>query len=71
MPRRSRREAARRVVAERRAGPTGAFVELVRPSAGRELVLEVEQADGVRVRLTLRDGGLWRFAGLEGPARDA
>ena len=71
MARRSRRGAAGRAVSERRAGPTGAFVELVRPSGGRELVLEVEQADGVRVRLTLRDGGRWRLAGLEGPGRDA
>lgn len=48
-------------------GPVAAapFVELLRPVAGRELVLEVESADGVRVRLTLRDGGRWRLAGLE------
>lgn len=50
-----------------RANPE-AFVELLRPSAGRELVLELEGADGTRVRLTLRDGGRWRVAGLEGPS---
>ena len=49
-----------------RANPE-AFVELLRPSAGRELVLELEGSDGTRVRLTLRDGGRWRLAGLEGP----
>ncbi len=45
------------------------FVELSRPAAGRELVIEVEGVGGVRVRLTLRDGGRFHLAGLEGGER--
>jgi hypothetical protein len=42
-------------------------VELLRPAAGRELVLEVEDGNGTRLRVTLRDGGRWHLSGLEDP----
>jgi hypothetical protein len=64
MSRRSRRGAVDACGAGPRAAVADAFVELLRPSAGRELVLEVEGRDGARVRLTLRDGGRWRLAAL-------
>ncbi len=65
MRKRGKREASPGRPAGAKANPE-AFVELLRPSAGRELVLELEGADGTRVRLTLRDAGRWRLAGLEG-----
>lgn len=69
MPRGPRRGEAGQALAERSAAPSGAFVELLRPVAGRELVLEFEDAHGTRLRLTLRDGGRWRLAGLEAADR--
>ena len=65
MPRRSRQG---RAVRERSTGsepPSSPFVELLRPAVGRELVLELEDARGTRLRLTLRDGGRWQVPGLE------
>ena len=67
MPRRSGRGGASPARGDPGPAGSGAFVELLRPAAGRELVLEIEARDGVRVRVTLRDGGRWRLAGLEGP----
>ena len=52
-----------------RAAPS--FVELSRPATGRELVLEIEGARGLRVRLTLRDAGRFAFGGFEGEGRRA
>lgn len=72
MPRWSHRRASglSRRVAQRVL--TAPFVELLRPApAGRELVLEVEGVGGLRVRVTLRDGGRWRLAGLDAEGRHA
>jgi hypothetical protein len=56
-----------------RLGEVGvaSFIELSRPTAGREFVIEVEGVGGVRIRLTLRDGGRFHLAGLEGEERHA
>lgn len=70
MPRRSRRTGVGEVRPEGAAVPAAPFVELLRPAAGRELVLEVEGVGNMRVRLTLRDGGRWRLAGLESPGAE-
>lgn len=67
MARRTRSAGAGRERGEPRFVPARPFVELLRPAAGRELVLELEDARGTRLRLTLRDGGRWRLAGLEEP----
>jgi hypothetical protein len=66
---RSRRGVAGKALAERSAASPGPFVELLRPAAVRELVLELEDVHGTRLRLTLRDGGRWRLAGLESADR--
>lgn len=62
MPRRFRRVGAGDVRTQGAAVPPAPFVELLRPAAGRGLVLE--GVGGMRVRLTLRDGGRWRPAGV-------
>lgn len=44
--------------------PGAGFVEFLTPRTGRELVVELEDARGTKVRILLRDGGAFDLEAL-------